>query len=52
MERAEKPHTVRATVETIRRLRDQGFTFVTLPEMFGIPAYGPARGPAASPSQS
>ena len=45
VEIADKPHTIRATVETIHRFRDWGFTFVTIPEMLGIPAYGPSAAP-------
>ncbi len=38
---AEKPETARATDELIYRLREQGYEFLTIPEMLGIAPYAP-----------
>ncbi len=37
--KAEKPTTVEATDLTIRRLKEEGYEFVTVAEMFGLQAY-------------
>lgn len=41
--RCEKRETARMVKQLVPHLRDKGYEFVTVPELLGVPAYGPQR---------